>query len=90
MAGGAEVAHFGGLVELGAHAVAHKVPDYREAVGLHIDLDRVADVAHPAARSGIRNALPEAALGDLDQPLRLRQGQGRLDGVVEQVPQDDA
>ena len=34
-------------MELGAHAVAHKVPDHGEAVGLHILLDRVGDVGHP-------------------------------------------
>ena len=41
-------------------------------MGLHIDLDGVADVAHPAAPAGVFDALPEALLGDFDQALRLR------------------
>ena len=71
MAGGAKVAHFRRLMEFGAHTVAHKVPNHGEAVALHIDLDRVADVAHPAALSGVFDTLPEALLGDLDQLGRL-------------------
>ena len=49
--------------------MAHKIPDYRVPEGLHIDLDRVADVTDPAAPAGVFDALPKALLGDVNQPL---------------------
>ena len=67
VAGGAEVAHLRGLVELAPHTVTHKVPDHREAEGLHVGLDRVADIGHPVSAPGQLNALPEALLGDFNE-----------------------
>ena len=71
VAGGPEVGHLGGLVELGAHAVAHKVPHHGAAVAFHVDLHRVGDVGHPLSHLRELEALPEALPGDIDEPLSL-------------------
>ena len=44
MAGGTKIPHLRCLMEIAAYTVAHKVPNYGEAVGLYILLNRVADV----------------------------------------------
>lgn len=64
---GPEITYLRGLVELCAHTVTHIVPDHREAVGLHIGLDRMADIGHPAALPSHFDALPKALLGHFDQ-----------------------
>ena len=71
MAGGAEIGHLRGLVELCAHTVAHKVPHHGEPVALHILLHSVGDVRHTLSSPGILDALPEALLRDLDQAQGL-------------------
>lgn len=50
VSGGAEIGDLRGLMELGAHAMAHKVADHGVPVLLHILLDRVGDVGDPGCR----------------------------------------
>ena len=50
MAGGTEVGDLRGLVELHAHAVAHKVPHHRAAVRFHELLDGVGNVIDAGRR----------------------------------------
>ena len=67
MAGRPEVTYLGGLVELGAHTVAHKVPNHGEAEALHIGLNRMTDVGNSHALPGHLDALPETLLSHLDE-----------------------
>ena len=51
--------------------MSHILTHHTAAVRFHVLLHRVGDVGHPETRTGEFNALPEALLGDGDEPQRF-------------------
>ncbi|CAO5231769.1 hypothetical protein FAGKG844_160039 [Frankia sp. AgKG'84/4] len=74
----AVVEHVGGLVHLGADAVAAVVVDDAVAARADVPFDRGADVGEPAAELGGRQAGPQRALTGLDHRENL--GRDLADG----------
>jgi tetratricopeptide (TPR) repeat protein len=70
-AGRAVVGHLRLLVHGRADGVADVLPHHGEPGALGHRLDGVADVRQAVALDHLVDGLPQAALGDVDQPLRL-------------------
>src|SRR6267142_4780748 len=87
----AEVRHLGTLVQRAADSVADERPHDREAVPLHVRLDRVRDVGEAPARPALLDGLIEALAGDVEQLLHLRGhvADGEGERAVRVVPVHD-
>src|SRR5207302_9760210 len=66
--------HRGGTVHVPADPVADGLADHREALGLDVGLDRVADVADVVARARLLDTPAERLAGHLEEAPALLGG----------------